>query len=232
MRRDARLLVVVPAVLAACGRPSSRDDRDAAAVHASTALAAVVDAAPAAPPAAPADLDGALAGLDALYPELDALYQDLHRHPELSRHETQTATKMAERLRALGFEVTERVGGYGVVGVLRNGPGPTVLVRTDLDALPITEETGLPYASTVTAKNDAGETVGVAHACGHDIHMTSWVGAATLLVHAKDRWHGTLMFVGQPAEETVSGAEAMVKDGLFTRFPRPFGALARDLEGG
>lgn len=162
-----------------------------------------------------------LPGLDALYPSLDALYQDLHRHPELSKHEEKTAAKMAARLRELGFQVTEHVGGLGVVGVLRNGGGPTVLVRTDMDALPIKEQTGLPYASTVTAKNAAGEEVGVMHACGHDIHMASWVGAAALLAGARDRWHGTLVFVGQPAEEVVAGAEAMVKDGLFTRFPKP-----------
>jgi hippurate hydrolase len=128
---------------------------------------------------------------------------------------------MATRLRQLGFEVAEHVGGNGVVGVLRNGAGPTVLVRTDMDALPMKEQTGLPFASTATTKNDAGETVPVMHACGHDIHMASWVGAATLLAGAKDRWHGTLVFVGQPAEETVEGATAMVKDGLFKRFPKP-----------
>ena len=162
-----------------------------------------------------------LAGLDALYPSLDALYLDLHRNPELSLHEERTAAEMAARLRAAGFEVTEHVGGTGVVGVLRNGPGPTVLVRTDMDALPMPEKTGLPYASTVTAKNDAGETVPVMHACGHDVHMTSWVGAATLLARAKERWSGTLVFVGQPAEEVLQGAERMIKDGLFTRFPKP-----------
>src|SRR5438045_2244570 len=162
-----------------------------------------------------------LAGLDALYPSLDALYQDLHRNPELSKHEEKTAAKMAARLRQLGFEVTEHVGGTGVVGVLRNGRGPTVLVRTDMDALPLKETTGLPYASTITAKNDAGEVVPVMHACGHDIHMASWVGTAALLSGAKDRWHGTVVFVGQPAEETVSGAKAMVEDGLLTRFPKP-----------
>ena len=146
---------------------------------------------------------GALAGtppelskLDALYPSLEALSQDLHRNPELSNHEEKTAAKIAARLRELGFEVTEHVGGHGVVGVLRNGPLSTVLVRTDMDALPIKEQTGLPYASTVTSKNDSGETVPVMHACGHDIHMASWVGAATLLAAAKDRWHGTLAFVG------------------------------------
>ncbi|TMB26289.1 MAG: GNAT family N-acetyltransferase [Deltaproteobacteria bacterium] len=142
-----------------------------------------------------------LAGLDAAYPSLDALYLDLHRNPELSRHEEKTAAKLAARLRALGFEVTEHVGGHGIVGVLRNGKGPTVLVRTDMDALPVKEQTGLPYASTVVTKNDAGEIVPVMHACGHDIHMASWIGAATLLANGKERWRGTLIFVGQPAEE-------------------------------
>jgi len=162
-----------------------------------------------------------LAGLDALYPSLDALYCDLHKNPELSLHEEKTAAKLAERMRALGFEVTERVGGYGIVCVLKNGKGPTVMVRTDLDALPIKEQTGLPYASTATATNDAGETVSVMHACGHDVHMASWIGAATLLAKAKGRWHGTLVFIGQPAEERLQGAQAMVKDGLLTRFPKP-----------
>ena len=172
---------------------------------------------------APAAAEGprGLEGLDALAPSLDALYLDLHRNPELSTHEARTAAEMATRLRAAGFEVTEGVGGTGVVGVLRNGKGPTVLVRTDMDALPMPEKTGLPYASTVTARDDAGETVPVMHACGHDVHMTSWVGAATLLAKAKTRWKGTLVFVGQPAEETLRGAEAMVKDGLLTRFPKP-----------
>ena len=162
-----------------------------------------------------------LAGLQALYTSLDSLYVDLHRNPELSLHEEKTAAKLASRLRDLGFEVTERVGGYGVVGVLRNGAGLTVLVRTDMDALPIKEQTGLPFASTTTVKNDAGETVPVMHACGHDIHMTSWMGAATLLARSRDRWHGTLVFVGQPAEEVVQGADRMIKDGLLTRFPKP-----------
>jgi hippurate hydrolase len=169
----------------------------------------------------PADGPPELAGLEALYPSLDALYIDLHKNPELSLHEEKTAAKMAARLRAVGFEVTEHVGGHGVVGVLRNGAGPTVLVRTDMDALPIKEQTGLPYASTVSTKNDAGETVSVMHACGHDIHMASWVGAATLLARSRDRWHGTVVFVGQPAEEMLRGADLMVKDGLLTRFPKP-----------
>jgi len=162
-----------------------------------------------------------LVGLDAIYPSLDALYVDLHRNPELSLHEGRTAAEMAARLRTAGFEVTEHVGGTGVVGVLRNGPGPTVLVRTDMDALPMKEQTGLPFASAVSVKNDAGETVPVMHACGHDVHMTSWVGAATLLARHKERWSGTLVFVGQPAEEVLRGADQMVREGLFTRFPKP-----------
>jgi amidohydrolase len=168
-----------------------------------------------------ADTPPELAALDALYPTLDSLYIDLHQNPELSLHEENTARKLATRLRALGFEVTEQVGGYGVVGVLRNGAGQTVLVRTDMDALPIKEQTGLPYASTISVKNDAGDTSPVMHACGHDIHMASWIGAASLLVQAKNRWHGTLVFVGQPAEEVFQGADLMIKDGLLTRFPKP-----------
>ena len=168
----------------------------------------------------------ALAPLDEVYPSLDALYVDLHQHPELSLQEEETAAKLAARLKALGYEVTTGVGGHGVVGVLRNGIGPTVLLRTDMDALPVKEETGLPFASSVTAKNAAGETVPVMHACGHDAHMASWVGAATLLARSRDRWRGTLVLVGQPAEELVSGARAMIADGLLTRFPRPDFALA------
>ncbi|MFC5461155.1 amidohydrolase [Massilia niabensis] len=159
--------------------------------------------------------------LDAIYPSLDALYQDLHRHPELSLQEEKTAAKMAAQLRKLGLQVTERVGGYGVVGVLRNGDGPTVMVRTDMDALPIKEQTGLPYASTVVAKAGNGDTTSVMHACGHDIHMTSWVGAAAILAANKAGWRGTVVFVGQPAEEILQGAKAMLKDGLLTRFPKP-----------
>jgi metal-dependent amidase/aminoacylase/carboxypeptidase family protein len=129
----------------------------------------------------------ALAPLEALYPDLDKFYIDLHQTPELSFHEEKTSGKLVARLKALGFEVTEHVGGYGIVGVLRNGPGPTILVRTDMDALPIKEQTGLPYASAVSTKNDAGEAVSVMPACGHDIHMTSWVGAATLLARERRR---------------------------------------------
>lgn len=167
-----------------------------------------------------------MAPLDALYPSLDALYMDLHRNPELSGAEVETAAKLAARMRTLGYEVTERVGGHGVVAVLKNGAGPTVMIRTDMDALPIREETGLPYASQVLAKDEAGEQVPVMHACGHDVHMVSWVGAASLLAQSRTLWSGTLVFVGQPAEETLRGARAMVADGLLTRFPRPDVALA------
>jgi hippurate hydrolase len=163
---------------------------------------------------------------EVVLPQMQALYTDLHQHPELSSHETQTAAHMASLFRALGFEVTEHVGGTGVVAVMRNGNGPTVMFRTELDALPVEEKTGLPYASTVRTKDDAGNDVPVMHACGHDVHMASLVGAATILAKSKDTWHGTLMLVAQPAEETITGAARMIKDGLFTRFPRPDVALA------
>lgn len=179
---------------------------------------------PAAKAASPAEaLKGDLA---ALLPELDALYRDLHQTPELSHREEKTAAKMAERLRALGFEVTTGVGGHGVVGVLKNGPGPTVMVRTDLDALPVEEKTGLPYASRVRAKDPLGNDVSVMHACGHDLHMTAWVGTATLLSKNRKLWKGTLVMVGQPAEETTGGASGMMAAGLYTRFPKPEFALA------
>ena len=168
----------------------------------------------------------AVSGLDALYPQLDALYLDLHQNPELSGKETKTAAKLAERLRSLGYQVTTGVGGTGVVGVLKNGTGPTVLVRTELDALPVEEKTGLPYASKATATDPSGKTVPVMHACGHDVHMTSWTGAATLLARTKDRWRGTVVMIAQPAEETVKGAKAMLADGLFSRFPKPDFAIA------
>ena len=181
-------------------------------------------------PAFAAEISGPAApvvsGLTGIYADLDALYIDLHQTPELSLHEEKTAAKMAERLRKLGFEVTERVGGFGVVGLLKNGKGPTVMLRTDLDALPVEEKTGLPFASKVTTVDETGATVSVMHACGHDVHMTSWVGAATLLSRAKDRWRGTLMMVGQPAEEKGGGARNMLQDGLFTKFPKPDFALA------
>lgn len=162
-----------------------------------------------------------IAGIEELLPSLDALYLDLHRNPELSFQEEKTAAKLASRLRSYGYEVTEHVGGLGIVGVLSNGAGPTVMLRTDMDALPIQEQTGLPYASTATVKNQRGEIVPVMHACGHDVHMTTWMGAAALLARSKDRWRGTVVLVGQPAEEILQGAQAMVKDGLLSRFPKP-----------
>ena len=159
--------------------------------------------------------------VETIYPMAHDLYVDLHQNPELSAHETQTASKLASRLRNLGYEVTERVGGTGVVAVLKNGAGPVVMLRTELDALPVEEKTGLPYASKVHAKDDSGGDVPVMHACGHDLHMASLVGTAAILAHSKETWHGTLMLIGQPAEETISGAKRMIDDGLFTRFPKP-----------
>ncbi len=152
---------------------------------------------------------------------LEALYKHLHAHPELSFQEKETAAKLVSELQSLGFDVTPNVGGHGFVAVLKNGPGPTVLVRTDLDALPVVEKTGRPYASDVRVKDDGGNDVGVMQACAHDIHMTSFVGTARLLEQLKDRWSGTLVMIGQPAEERGAGARAMIDDGLFSRFPRP-----------
>ncbi len=164
--------------------------------------------------------------VEAIYPGIHATYVDLHEHPELSTHEVQTAQKMADGLRKLGFEVTTGVGGTGVVGVLKNGAGPAVLIRTDMDALPVLERTGLPYASKILTKDDSGHEVSVMHACGHDLHMSSWLGTATLLSQNKNRWRGTVIMMGQPAEEQVKGARAMLQDGLFTRFPKPNFAIA------
>jgi amidohydrolase len=159
--------------------------------------------------------------VDAVYSNSHALYIDIHEHPELSGHEMETAVKIAERLRGLGYEVTEHVGGTGVVAILKNGAGPTVMLRTELDALPVEEKTGLPYASKVRSKDDAGHDVPVMHACGHDLHMAAIVGTATIMAHNEDTWHGTLMLIAQPAEETISGAKRMIDDGLFERFPKP-----------
>jgi hippurate hydrolase len=159
--------------------------------------------------------------IDALYPELAALYEDLHRNPELAFQEKRTAATLAARLKSLGYEVTTGVGGTGIVALLRNGPGPTAMLRTELDALPVAEKTGAPFASRVTTKNAAGQLVPVMHACGHDLHMAAWTGTAAWMAGHRQLWKGTLMLVGQPAEETVSGAAAMLKDGLFTRFPKP-----------
>jgi hippurate hydrolase len=161
-----------------------------------------------------------------IYPDIEKAYIDLHEHPELSGHEIRTAAKMAEGLRVLGFDVTEHVGGTGVVGVLKNGHGPTVLLRTELDALPVLEQTGLPYASHATTHNDQNIEVPVMHACGHDVHMSTWLGTARLLSENKDKWSGTLLMIGQPAEEAIGGAALMLKDGLYTRFPKPDVALA------
>ena len=159
--------------------------------------------------------------VEAVYSAAHDLYLDIHQNPELSSHETQTASKLAARLRSLGYEVTEGVGGTGVVAILKNGAGPTVMLRTELDALPVEEKTGLPYASKVHAKDDSGRDVAVMHACGHDLHMAALVGTAAIMAHSKPSWHGTLMLIGQPAEETISGARRMIDDGLFTRFPKP-----------
>ena len=159
--------------------------------------------------------------VEAVFPDAKALYLDLHQHPELSSHETRTASVLAAKLRGLGYEVTENVGGTGIVAVMKNGAGPVVMLRTELDALPVEEQTGLPYASKVRAKDDSGRDVGVMHACGHDVHMATLYGTAAIMAKSKDSWHGTLVLVGQPAEETISGAERMVNDGLFTKFPKP-----------
>lgn len=171
--------------------------------------------------------------LDALVdrelPQLVSTYKALHAAPELSYYETKTSAFLAQQLRALGYDVTENVGkydrpewkGHGVVAVMKNGAGPTVILRSDMDALPVEEKTGLPYASTVKTKNDAGQEVSVMHACGHDVHMTTLLGTAKMLAQLKDQWRGTLVLIGQPAEETVGGAKAMLADGLYSRIPKP-----------
>jgi len=189
-----------------------------------SALAALTLAAAPAPAPAPTP-DALKPAADALYPQLEALYCDLHQHPELSLQEAKTSAKMAQKLKQLGYEVTTNVGGYGVVGLLKNGAGPTVMLRTDMDALPVKEANEVRCASHETTKDASGAVVPLMHACGHDIHMASWVGAATLLSKMKDRWRGTLMMVGQPAEEGGGGAASMLKAGLFTRFPKPDVAL-------
>jgi len=195
----------------------------------------------AAPVAAQQSLD---AMIDRELPQLVNTYKMLHAAPELSHYEVKTSAFLAQQLRALGYEVTENVGryentqwkGHGVVAVMKNGAGPTVLVRSDMDALPVEEKTGLPYASTVKTNNDAGQEVSVMHACGHDVHVTSLIGTATMLARLKDQWHGTLVLIGQPAEETIDGAKAMLADGLYSRIPKPDYAIAlhdsADLETG
>jgi amidohydrolase len=181
---------------------------------------------------------------DAELPSLLGIYKDIHTHPELSGYEERTAALIAKELRAAGCQVTEHLGkyensklkGYGVVGVMKNGDGPTVLVRTDMDALPVEEETGLPYASKAVTKNDEGKDVHVMHACGHDAHMAAFIGTARALAKLKGQWHGTILFVAQPAEETGNGARALLKDGLYEKFGKPNFALGfhdkADLETG
>ncbi len=176
-----------------------------------------------------APADTILGPLGGLLPDLQTVYTDVHAHPELSSQETRTANLAAERLRAAGFEVTTGIGKTGVVGLLRRGDGPTVMLRADMDALPVAEATGLPYASTATATDDEGKTVPVMHACGHDMHVTWLIGATTLFAQSHDTWHGTLMAVFQPAEETGTGARAMIEDGLLTRFPKPDVILGQHL---
>jgi amidohydrolase len=167
-----------------------------------------------------------LANLGALLPDLESVYKDIHSHPELSMQEKRTAGIAAERLRTAGYEVTTGVGKTGVVGVLHNGDGPTIMLRADMDALPVREATGLPYASSLTA-NQNGKSVPVMHACGHDMHVTWLIGAATLLANNRNAWRGTLMPLFQPAEETAAGSQAMIDDGLFKRFPKPTAILGQ-----
>jgi amidohydrolase len=159
-------------------------------------------------------------------PAIEKLYLELHQSPELSYREQQTGKKMATQLQKLGFDVSDNVGGYGVVAIYTNGPGPTVMIRTDTDGLPITEQTGKTYASTITTINDQGNEVGVMHGCGHDIHMSSFIGTAEQLIKHKQAWQGTLMMVAQPAEEVGGGAKAMLKEGLFSNYAKPDHVLA------
>lgn len=176
--------------------------------------------------AAPAQADDLREAVAADLPALVELYQDLHANPELSFQEFETAKKLAARARALGFEVTEGVGKTGVVAVMKNGEGPTVMLRADMDGLPVIEQTGLPYASTRRAVPATGIETGVMHACGHDTHMAAWIGTAQLLSERRDQWSGTLVMILQPAEEIGEGALAMIEDGLYTRFPKPDYVLA------
>ncbi|HEY7314022.1 MAG TPA: amidohydrolase [Gemmataceae bacterium] len=208
------MVVVSCAVLAAADQSGAGDNKDATAERTRAVRPRV----------------------DAELASLVVLYKHLHSHPELSLREAQTSARLAKELREAGFEVTEKVGGYGVVGVLKNGDGPTVMIRTDMDALPVIEQTGLPYASKVRTRDKNENEVGVMHACGHDMHMTCWTGTARLLAGMKDRWKGTLVMIGQPAEEIGAGARMMLEAGLFKKFPRPDYALAlhcaADLEHG
>jgi amidohydrolase len=185
-------------------------------------------------PATPSFAQSLDALVDKELPSLVETYKKLHAAPELSTQEEKSSALLAARLRELGYTVTDHVGkydepgltGYGVVAVMKNGDGPVVLVRSDMDALPVAEQTGLPYASSVRTKSPSGDDVPVMHACGHDIHMTTLMGTASMLAQLKNRWHGTVLLVGQPAEEVVKGAKAMLNDGLYDRFPRPAYAIA------
>ena len=181
--------------------------------------------------AAPADKTAVDTLLDKNIAGLETLYRDLHQHPELGFQEHRTAKLLAAKMRGLGFDVTENVGKTGLVAIYKNGPGPVTLVRTDMDALPMEEKTGLPFASRAQAMIDGKQSF-VAHSCGHDVHMAWWVGAAQALTAMKDRWKGTLLFIAQPAEEVLSGAAAMLDDGLLTRFPKPDYAVAAHVGGG
>lgn len=163
--------------------------------------------------------DSFVSNVTSLLPDLEALYKDIHSHPELSLQETRTAAMADRRLRAAGYEVASGIGKTGVVGVLRNGSGPTVMLRADMDALPVQEATGLEYASKITAVDRTGNTVPVMHACGHDMHVAWLIGASTLMAQARDAWRGTLVALFQPAEETGEGAQAMINDHLFSYFP-------------
>jgi len=176
--------------------------------------------------ATPAAADPVHQATQAALPQLMDFYRDFHTHPELSLHETRSAGILAAEARKAGYEVTEKVGGTGVVAVLKNGPGPVLLIRADMDALPVVEDTGLPFASKIRATTDEGLETGVMHACGHDTHMVSWIGTLRNLAAMKSHWSGTLVMIGQPAEERGMGARMMLEDGLFTRFPKPAFALA------
>jgi hippurate hydrolase len=217
-RRLATLVVLTSVLAVSGGEPRPAEPPKAAQPD------------PKAPAAAPKWVKERLAEVDKKIngeiQDLVALYQHIHSHPELSLMEVNTAKRLAEEMRKAGYEVTEKVGGNGIVAVLKNGPGPVVLIRTDMDALPIIEQTGVPYASKVKVKNRDGVEVGVMHACGHDIHMASWVGTARVLAAMKDKWSGTVVFIGQPAEEIVAGAKQMLDAGLYKKFPKPDYALA------
>src|SRR4051794_36051736 len=186
-------------------------------------LLAAIAAMSVTPPAAAAALSDAIR---ADMPQLMTLYRDLHANPELSMQEVRTPAKLAAEMRKLGFEVTEHVGKTGVVAVMKNGPGPVLLIRADMDALPVAEQTGLPFASKVIGKLPDGKETPVMHACGHDTHITTWLATGRRLAAMKDQWSGTVVMILQPGEERVMGAKAMLKDGLFTRFPKPDYLLA------